>query len=550
MKKKLEKLLAKGWPYFLFLVCAFLLLSWQIVNKVTSQGVDTYFHFSRIYDASRQIRTGNWSLITNYSFDQAGRIVNAVYGPALAYFLGLLALVCHSWLRFQLVFALILYFAAGAGLYQVALRLTGKQILSTLAALCYIAFSPLTSWPTMASFQAVSAALAPWAVLFCVRMIENKDRPIDWLSLGAFMAAVAQMHLLDCLIFASVLFIFAIIGFVRTGHKKGMLLNLLGAVALFALLTVNVWLPVLHFMHTDVMATPSPWHLTESTWNLKLLYLYLSDTITVVFVAASAANLIYVLCHWKQSTVNNALALTGSFYLFAASSYFPWAAIEHALPVLRTSFQQPRRLDPIAIALLCASMALTWRQLNKKKAGRICGLTVLVMLLASGWGRSTNLIAYYTNLGVQNKQIVKAGRSRNMALLPQLIVKPYCDYLPNPHHKRPLAVREDYRQEVMLRNPLFAKKVLPHGRLELTWTARKAGQTRLPIVMYSESKLSKPVLRKSAIGVPTVREHKGSNSAVLSFKTPKSIVVSIYLALISWLALAIGAGWRRLTRHS
>lgn len=101
-----------------------------------------------------------------------------------------------------------------------------------------------------------------------------------------------------------------------------------------------------------------------------------------------------------QSTVNNALALTGSFYPFAASSYFPWAAIERALPALRPSFQQPRRLDPIAIALLCASMAL----------------------------------------------------------LPQLIGKPYCDYLPNLHRKKPLAVREDYRQEVMLRNPLFAKR--------------------------------------------------------------------------------------------
>lgn len=52
--------------------------------------------------------------------------MNGVYGPGLAYFLGFLALVCHSWLRLQMAFALLLYLAAACGMYLLVLRLTGQ----------------------------------------------------------------------------------------------------------------------------------------------------------------------------------------------------------------------------------------------------------------------------------------------------------------------------------------------------------------------------------------------------------------------------------------
>lgn len=89
---------------------------------------------------------------------------------------------------------------------------------------------------------------------------------------------------------------------------------------------------------------------------------------------------------------------------------------------------------------------------------------------------------------------------------------------------------------------------MPHNQLQISWLARHAGRTKLPVVMYKESRLSQPVLAKSSIGVPTVRQHKGRNSAVLSYDTPKSIVASIYVALISWLVLLIYGLYRWVRR--
>lgn len=366
MNKKITKFTSKFWPYLVFLVGACILLSFQFVNKAVSTSVDSYFHFSRIYDASRQIRTGNWGLLTNFAFQQSGRIVNGVYGPVLAYFLGLLALIFHSWLRLQMAAALLLYMGAACGMYLLSMRLTGKQVLSTVITLCYLAFSPLTAWPTMANFQAVSAALAPWAVLCCARMVVNRQAPISWLSLGIFMAVCAQLHMLDCLIFGSAMFIFAIVGFVLTDHKKDMVLNLLFAVVLFLFLSVNIWLPILHFTGSNAMSTPLAFDLAEHTWSLGGIYHYLGDTFTVIFVLAAVANLVYVLCHWHCSVLNNVLAFTGSFYLLAASKYFPWQSIQKTWPTLKTSFQSPRRLAALAIALLLASFAITLSQISQK----------------------------------------------------------------------------------------------------------------------------------------------------------------------------------------
>ena len=56
INKKVESILKKIWPYIVFAIVAFILISYQIQKHTTIVVADSYFHFSRFYDAAEQIR--------------------------------------------------------------------------------------------------------------------------------------------------------------------------------------------------------------------------------------------------------------------------------------------------------------------------------------------------------------------------------------------------------------------------------------------------------------------------------------------------------------
>ena len=65
INKKVEGILKKIWPYLVFIVVAILLVSYQIQKHTTIVVADSYFHFSRFYDAAEQIKNHNlWFLRT------------------------------------------------------------------------------------------------------------------------------------------------------------------------------------------------------------------------------------------------------------------------------------------------------------------------------------------------------------------------------------------------------------------------------------------------------------------------------------------------------
>ena len=89
MKSKIANLINWGLPYCAIAAMAYLIMFPQFVSHGVILGTDSIFHFNRFYDAAKQIQQLNFSYFqSNYSFQQSGRIINAVYGPLFAYLNG------------------------------------------------------------------------------------------------------------------------------------------------------------------------------------------------------------------------------------------------------------------------------------------------------------------------------------------------------------------------------------------------------------------------------------------------------------------------------
>lgn len=102
MKKfDLKKVWGVIWPYLVFVAAATIMIFSQLKTGVVTVGGDTFFHFSRFYDAAMQIENNNFSPFqTNYGFQQSGRVINALYGPGFAYLNGLILLMVKTWFNY------------------------------------------------------------------------------------------------------------------------------------------------------------------------------------------------------------------------------------------------------------------------------------------------------------------------------------------------------------------------------------------------------------------------------------------------------------------
>lgn len=148
----------------------------QILTHSVLLTSDALLHFQRLYDTSMQIKTGNFSYFqTNFAFGHSGRIFNAVYGPFLAYAGGLLLLLVRNWFNFQILVIFIVF------------------LIAILLAVLYLQFG-IVAGILRFNFMAWGAALAPYAMMQVLYMIEDKKRPIHWLSLALIMALIAQVH--------------------------------------------------------------------------------------------------------------------------------------------------------------------------------------------------------------------------------------------------------------------------------------------------------------------------------------------------------------------
>lgn len=542
-----------------------LMLTWQLAAKAVfiSKYSDTIFHFGRFYDAAKQIHTGNFSwFLMNYSFDQSGRIVNALYGPAFAYLQGYLVLICKTWYRYQIVTDLLLNLLAGTGFYQLAKECKLSEGLAIILSLFYLTIGYLPGWFLYDNMMAWGAALAPFVIKQGIRMVTKPKRPINWFQLMLTMSLVAQVHLLSLLLLTAALIPFAITGFIKTAHKKELVKELLLAIIGTIILTVDVWGSFLVVYPGNKIASPAVSNMYQQA--LILGATNVRNRISIVWLAIIVLQTIWMILHFKHSLLNNLLTLEGLCFLIVSSRLLPWQTIQAKYPGLASSFQFPHRLVVIAYPLLLLAVGLTCQQIisrqGQAKAVKIITLVCAALLTVSSLvplmqTEKDNVSSYQghpTGPAALSPAFFQHWRadshSRDLTRIFKYNHVLARDYLPMHHHgEQKLTIYNDVNRQIVQRNYLFQKQVIGKDQLLITWLSKRRGTTQLPVTIYHRSQLTinkQPAKIKSLskISAPTVVQKKGLNAAILSYAAPTWFKVLAFISVLAWMIAIVLIG--------
>lgn len=377
-------------PYLVIALSIYILTVIQLANHRTIIDIDTMFHYNRFYDISRQITTGNFSYFqTNFGFNQSGRIVNALYGPIIAYLNGFLILICGSWFRYQIVSYWVLGLIGGVGMYQLARKAKANRIASTIVSILFLNIGAYQAWIDHTNMIAWGAVLVPYAFIEGINMVQDHDKPIRWVRLMLIMSLIAQTHVISTLLTAVGLIPFAVIGWSKANNRKQMLLKLLYAVLGTVLLSANIWGALLMVYSKNHISPTLAHSLTGNAVSLSTETIrdHIAKLLAVLFLFQLGYPFIakYNFKNKEFNQLNLLISVEGYIILAISSVYFPWKFMSAHLPILKTYLQFPHRFLILAYPLLLVGLAMTMTQLTAKEdlgtLGWGKGLMIVVALI-------------------------------------------------------------------------------------------------------------------------------------------------------------------------
>lgn len=524
-------------PFALGLILATILLIPQFQIHTDVKLSDTQFHFNRFYDVYEQFKNHNFSYFQmNYGFGQTGRVVNAVYGPFFSYVLGFLLFITGSWFKFQILITYIVFIIGSYGMWRLSLKLKTYRITAIVVTLLFLTTGYMSSWTNSNSFSTWGAALIPYVLIQAINLVDNDKGHFNWISLGVTMAVVAQVHLLSTVLCVLALGPFFIYSLYQSENKAVLCINLSKAIAVFLVLTANVWGAFLLLYSTNHMAPTFDYPLSSTAITVGVISVWntILDSILVIFFV----QLCYVLTNFKESKFNNLFTIEGFVFLLLSSQLFPWSFIETSFPVLKSTFQFPNRLTIIAYPLLFSAIGITITKLSEKYDSRIANLSRLLMVGIIISNLSANYI--FTTHRVKenpiNEATVQEFVNNNISKVPE--------YLPIQKNMVANEIQNNGLNDINADlNKKFNKKVLSNGSLELSWQSKKREIIVLPIFIYYQSKLIFNNRRLNpnvtTIGMPFVQSEPGRNTAILSFNTPIWFTILLFISLIGWVLIII-----------
>lgn len=567
MKKKLTNLINWSLPYLAIMVMAYVVMYSQIISHGVILGTDSMFHFNRFYDAAKQLQQFNLSYFqSNYCFQQSGRIINAVYGPFFAYLNGALLGLTGTWFRYEIISNFIVYVVGTIGMYQLAIKAHSFRWFALLVSLIFMNIGWLPRWELAQNMNAWGAMMAPYMVMCGLQMIQDREHPVRCLPLMTLMTIIIQIHLLSSIFFVVALIPFFIIGLVLTNNRVKMLIETTKAVIGTVILTANVWGALLMLNLHNNIAHPAAFNmldnaLTPSTFTSTRNYLIYFCWLLFV------AQLLYVICHFKQSLTNTVVTLWGTIILIFSSVWTPWNTLAKVFPVLQSNLQFPSRLTVVAYPLLLLGVALSATSfvqnggLKAKLRHRLSVAVLFFIVLQVLVPNAVDIYertARYESSTVLNSSSAIAWVTDNRSAIRHsvhdlypgqlltMVEKRSPDYLPIPKkYVNQKYVRSfAYQDQIINHAQSFKHTVLPNGGLKLTWHATTAKKVRLPIITYQESVLTVNGQRvrhyqRSSIGAPYVYQKKGTNTATLYFHAAPWANGLILLSLIGLVILTI-----------
>lgn len=156
-KIKTNKFCQFIWPYLLIILATTIVISPQLISHTilaSDDTADTLFHYSRFYDAGMQLKTGIFSIFqTNFTFQQSGRIINAIYGPLFAYFNGILVLIAGNWFNYQVILAYVISLLGAGSMYYLLQKVGINKLLATVIGIIYINIGMIPAFINRSSFN-------------------------------------------------------------------------------------------------------------------------------------------------------------------------------------------------------------------------------------------------------------------------------------------------------------------------------------------------------------------------------------------------------------
>ncbi|WP_442759796.1 hypothetical protein [Enterococcus italicus] len=549
-------LLKKWAPFVSLAIISFFLVLPQILTKNSIIGADYIFHYNRFYDAAMQIKEGNFEyFLSFYGFQSSGRMVNALYGPLMAYLQGGLVLLAGTWFRYQVLSNFVMYLLSGSTFYYLLRRHGRCQGVSLVMGIVYMTSYCTLYWVFRQSFTSWGAALFPLTLLPLKDFIEKKE--VHPVQLAVVLALMVQTHLFSSMLVIVIYFI-AFCFVVTTGVTRTFFAQLTKAVGLFVLLTANIWGSFLSVYLGDTLQSPfiNDQMAAYSIDQLgKNWVLYPRFLLVILF----AYCLLYAVRLKHLSTYSHVIFWLSVFFGLLSTSLLPWNNwVLERVPFV-TIIQFPFRFSVpfIVLGLYGFSGQIEQLQWSSKKwllvAMPFClfafgqAIQETITKLAE-WDHlsESKFVRKHTYLLTDNTSEVKESfHDRNLATLLTLVQKSTPDYLPT--NKELTGNRYDiYAKEVLFSTTKFTKRVRSKGDMTVYWQAATTGPVTLPLIAYQQTELTLNgqaiklnTTEQSAIGAITVTQQKGQNKLTIHYQESWAMRLSLWLTLVTWPAVLL-----------
>ncbi|MCT6857898.1 MAG: hypothetical protein M3Z82_01345 [Apilactobacillus sp.] len=571
---------SRFFPLLVFVLVGLLVLSKVIWNHSLILGHDSLFHFNRFVDAEEQLRTGKFSYFQmNFGFNQTGRIVNALYGPFVAYISGALLLISPNWYIFELIDVMVVMLVAAFGMYWLCKVNQVSRGYALIVASMYMIGSSVISWVNTQQFTGVGAAVIPYLFVAIALTLRRLKVPVIGLSIA--MAILVQTHMITSMMgFLALVPIFTV-ALVKTEDKLKMVVSSFGAALITLALTANVWGALLSiFTNNHLIPAFSTVDMSNYgfVFNLYSFEMIIKPMELIVFIYVIA----YVLIKWRSlDYIIKTYALVGGFFLWVSTNLFPWKILQSLIPELSTYLQFPKRFAVLAFVLLFVSFgmiltndhdALTLKWLHFE--GPDYRYAFIFLLMATMIG---------TNIWVLNFKIATVDSMRqsndfqipiehtvshvnrnkrtyyedfygsNKKALVDDLSKVVPDYLPatqkvnyknyNDYHPYSNAYQQLDKQNYRIKGG-FKKTVNKDGSLTITWNNRhkKARNYQIPVVAYASTELTlngKTVIpvSQTPVGAVVIKANPGKNSLNVSYHIGWAMKVLFILTIVSWIVI-------------
>lgn len=548
------------WPYLVIISIAFVYALPQLQIRGIYVGADNAFHFNRAFEAMSRIKHLNFnnSQMSLYGFNSSGRVVNALYGPGLGYFFGLILLLTKSWLKFQLVTNFILT----VGTMGLSYWLFNKYSKQSFLSLVFSVILSLTSYWSIGYWYQSSGGMT-WGIMLLplvidsgMRMHHNQQRPVNVIRLGIIMALILEVHMLSFLFSVIILIAFFITGIVINKNRWLLIKQIVLAGLISIGLSLGYWADYFSITRTQSILSPFV--------DLHPANLVVHFSQGLSFWLFSLAIVLILALRGRLAIFEWVLFICGVTFLVIASG--PSALLNHWNDIaFFRIIQFPMRfvlpgcyLLSLLVAILLSKVI---RQLSLNRY-YVIAFGVGLLLIAS----TTIKQQFISNVSVnqrfwQNSDFVASrfygprrdsstkltiqkdlqGRNSDFEKTIRAINFWSPDYLPGKGLVYYNDRNEKNVQKELIAPTNFNKYVSKKGNLVITWHQNKAYNTKVPIVIYRQSKVvfngNRINPKTDTNGVLQVQGRQGENTVVLGIKMPVIAQIVSFAPVVTVLIL-------------